>query len=124
MGSKLADGLPPKRVRRTAMSPETIRDRQARLCRSMGYPVRVELMDALRDSPKCVRELSALLGRQESTVSRHLSILRSAGVVAVEHRGQNAYYRVADPRLLKICDLMRETLAAQRRHEGKLAREL
>ncbi len=90
----------------------------------MGHPLRLELMDALRDSPKCVRELSALLGRQESTMSRHLSILRAAGIVVVEDRGPNVYYRLADPRLLKICDLMREILAAQRLHEVKLAREL
>lgn len=106
------------------MSLNTIFDIQARLCKSMGYPIRLEILHNLRNSPKCVNELSELLGQPQSTISRHLSILRSTGIVLADHQSQYIYYRVANPKLLGICDLMREVLEEQRAHESKLAREL
>lgn len=106
------------------MSPQTGFDIQARMCKSMGFPIRLEILESLRDGPKCVNELSGLLGQPQSTISRHLSILRSAGIVLTDHQGQNIYYRVANPKLLSVCDLMREVLEEQSVHETKLAREL
>ena len=49
----------------------------------------------LRDGEKCVCDLQALVGDDMSTVSKHLSVLREAGVVASEKRGTNIYYRLA-----------------------------
>ena len=53
------------------------------------------LVDALRDGEKCVCDLQALVGDDMSTVSKHLSVLREAGVVFTEKRGTNIYYRLA-----------------------------
>jgi ArsR family transcriptional regulator len=106
------------------MSPQTIFDVQARLCKSMGYPVRLEILHNLRNGPKCVNELSELLRQPQSTISRHLSILRSAGIVLADHRKQNIYYHVANLKLLGVCDLMREVLEEQSVHETKMAQEL
>jgi ArsR family transcriptional regulator len=106
------------------MSPQTVFDIQARLCKSMGYPIRLEILHNLRDGSKCVNELSELLGQPQSTISRHLSILRSAGIVLADHQRQKVYYRVANLKLLSVCDLMREVLEEQSVHETKLAREL
>lgn len=106
------------------MSPQTVFDIQARLCKSMGHPIRLEILRSLRDGPKCVNELSELLGQPQSTISRHLSILRSTGIVLADHQRQNLYYRVANPKLLSVCDLMREVLEEQSVQEAKLMREL
>jgi len=106
------------------MNPPTIFDIQAGLCKSMGYPIRLEILHSLRGGPKCVSELSELLRQPQSTISRHLSILRSAGIVLADHQKQNIYYHVANPKLLGVCDLMREVLEEQSAKEIKLAREL
>lgn len=53
------------------------------------------MVDALRDGEKCVCDLQALVGDDMSTVSRHLSVLREAGVVSTEKRGTNIYYSLA-----------------------------
>jgi ArsR family transcriptional regulator len=106
------------------MNPQTVFDIQARLCKSMGYPIRLEILHNLRDGPKSVNELSEVLGQPQSTISRHLSILRVAGIVLADHQRQNVYYRVANPKLLRVCDLMREVLEEQSAHETRLAREL
>ena len=118
-------GLPPfLHPGEKAMNQQTVFDIQARLCKSMGYPIRLEILHSLRDGSKCVNELSELLGQPQSAISRHLSILRSAGIVLADHQRQNVYYRVANPKLLGVCDLMREVLEEQSAHETKLAREL
>jgi len=106
------------------MRSQTIFDIQASLCKSMGYPIRLEILHSLRDGPKSVNELSAILKQSQSTISRHLAILRSAGIVLADRQRQNIYYRVANPKLLGICDLMREVLEEQSVHETKLTREL
>ena len=106
------------------MSPQTVYDIQARLCKSMGYPIRLEILHNLRGGLKCVNELSELLGQPQSTISRHLSILRSAGIVQADHQRQYIYYRVTNPKLLGVCDLMREVLEEQSAHKAKLAQEL
>ena len=106
------------------MKSQTFFDIQASLCKSMGYPIRLEILHNLRDGPKCVNELSELLKQSQSMISRHLAILRSAGIVRAVHQGQNTYYRIASPKLSGVCDLMREVLEEQSVHEIKLAREL
>jgi ArsR family transcriptional regulator len=90
----------------------------------MGYPVRLEILHSLRDGQKSVQELSGILKQSQSTISRHLAILRSAGIVLTDHQGHNIFYHIANPKLLGVCDVMREVLAEQSVHEAKLAREM
>ena len=77
---------------------------QAKIFKALGHPSRLLMVDALRDGDM-------------STVSRHLSVLREAGVVASEKRGTNIYYRLALPCLenfLKCtCSLVERRLLAQ-----------
>ena len=104
-------------------NPQAVFEIQATLCRSMGNPIRLAILYRLRDGPKCVNELSLLLEQPPSTISHHLSIMRSAGIVLPDHKAQNTYYRVANPTLLRICELMQEALEEQRVHETRLARD-
>lgn len=106
------------------MKSQTIFDIQARLCTSMGHPIRLQILHNLRDGPKRASELSEMLKHTQSAIFRHLAILRSAGVVLAEHQRRNVYYRVANQKLLGVCDLMREVLEEQSVHEAKLAQEL
>ncbi|MDE5831396.1 MAG: metalloregulator ArsR/SmtB family transcription factor [Desulfovibrio sp.] len=64
----------------------------ARVFKALGHPSRLRMVDAMRDGEKCVCELRELIGCDLSTVSRHLSVLREAGVVDSEKRGTNIYY--------------------------------
>lgn len=68
---------------------------QARIFKALGHPSRLLMVDALREGEKCVCDLQALVGDDMSTVSKHLSVLREAGVVTTEKRGTNIYYRLA-----------------------------
>ena len=68
---------------------------QAKIFKALGHPSRLLMVDALRDGEKCVCDLQALVGDDMSTVSKHLSVLREAGVVSSEKRGTNMYYQLA-----------------------------
>lgn len=68
---------------------------QAKIFKALGHPSRLLMVDALRDGEKCVCDLQALTGADMSTVSRHLAVLREAGVVRSEKRGTNIYYALA-----------------------------
>lgn len=67
---------------------------QAKIFKALGHPSRLLMVDALRAGEKCVCELRELVGDDMSTVSRHLAVLREAGVVTSEKRGTNMYYRL------------------------------
>ncbi|MBP3730764.1 MAG: winged helix-turn-helix transcriptional regulator [Mailhella sp.] len=68
---------------------------QAKIFKALGHPSRLLMVDAMRSGEKCVCELQALTGADMSTVSKHLSLLKDAGVVSAEKRGTNIYYRLS-----------------------------
>jgi ArsR family transcriptional regulator len=65
---------------------------RATVFKAMGHPSRMLILEALAEGPKNVGELTELIGSDISTVSKHLSVLRGAGVVNDEARGRAVYY--------------------------------
>lgn len=63
----------------------------------MGHPSRLMMIDALADGEKCVCELQQLVGSDMSTVSKHLSVLRSAGLVTDRKQGLQVFYTLRVP---------------------------
>ena len=97
---------------------------QAALCQAMSYPTRLELVHALRSGARRVDDLAQATGVNQSSVSRHLSILRSCGVVTARRAGHEVVYELANPKVAMICDLMREVLLEQLTHQSDIARGL
>ncbi|PTN32802.1 helix-turn-helix transcriptional regulator [Desulfonatronum sp. SC1] len=65
---------------------------RSKIFKALGHPSRILLVDALLGGEKCVCDLRELVGADISTVSKHLSVLKEAGVVGYEKRGANVYY--------------------------------
>lgn len=74
----------------------------AQVLKALGHPSRLLLVDHLVQGECCVCELTALVGADVSTVSRHLAVLREAGIVADERRGSQVFYRIAAPGALDL----------------------
>ena len=68
---------------------------QAKIFKALGHPSRLLMVDALRKGEKCVCDLQVLVGDDMSTVSKHLSVLREAGIVSADKRGTNIYYQLS-----------------------------
>jgi len=96
----------------------------AALCRAMGHPARMRLLDVLRDGEECVCRLAPRVGVSESHLSQILAILRRAGLVETRREGHSIFYRVRDERIFEVIDRMREILADQLAHVEDLAMAL
>jgi ArsR family transcriptional regulator len=75
---------------------------RARVLKALGHPTRLYLVDRLSRGERCVCELTALVGADVSTVSRHLGVLREAGILADERRGAQVFYRLVAPAALEL----------------------
>ncbi len=87
--------------------------RHADLCQTLASPIRLEILSVLRDGEKRVSELTELTQLNQANVSQHLSLLRSKGIVVARRDGTNIYYRIANPKIIRACDLIREVLIEQ-----------
>jgi ArsR family transcriptional regulator len=75
--------------------PNSTLARRVAVLKALSHPSRLLITQTLMKGERCVQRLQALVGDDVSTVSKHLSILRSAGVLISEKRGQNVYYSLA-----------------------------
>jgi DNA-binding transcriptional ArsR family regulator len=67
---------------------------RARIIKAMAHPTRLFIVDELSRGQRCVCELTDLIEADMSTVSKHLSVLKAAGIVQDEKRGLQVYYRL------------------------------
>jgi len=67
---------------------------RARIAKALAHPSRLLMLDALADKEMCVCELTDLVGADQSTVSKHLAVLKNAGIVADRKNGVMIYYRL------------------------------
>jgi DNA-binding transcriptional ArsR family regulator len=72
--------------------------------RVIGEPMRIRLLDALRDGEATVGELTARLGASQQNVSKHLGVLHQAGIVSREKQGTSVLYSIADDSVFDLCE--------------------
>jgi ArsR family transcriptional regulator len=85
---------------------------RAKVIKALAHPTRLFIVDQLSDTEKCVNELRDLIGVDMSTVSKHLSVLKDAGVVADDKRGLQVYYRLRVPCILNLFGCIEGVLRA------------
>ena len=81
--------------------------------RTLSEPLRLKIVNLLRDRVYNVSELTQLLGCSQANVSKHLAILARAGFVSRNNQGTSAYYKIADPRIYELCELVCGRLGEQ-----------
>lgn len=77
-------------------------DEVGKLLKILSHPVRLAILEELREREQCVCHLEAHLGLRQAAISQHLSRLRSAGFIEDRREGWNVYYRVCDPRIFDL----------------------
>lgn len=70
---------------------------QAKIFKALGHPSRLTMVVALQEGEKCVCELQQMVGFDMSTISKHLGVLKEAGVVSTEKIGTSVYYKLTLP---------------------------
>src|SRR3989344_8322453 len=96
----------------------------AEICKTLSNPVRLEIINLLRNSKRSVSELVKLAKISQSTISQHLTILRQKNLVLTKRSGKNIYYSLAYPEMIKACDIMRDILFKQLKKNEKLIKKI
>ena len=89
-------------MRMTAEALELVAER----FRVLGEPMRLRLLDALRNGERSVGELVERTGASQANVSKHLSLLHAAGLVGRRRNGTTVHYALTDPSIFQLCDLV------------------
>ncbi len=76
-------------------------ENRARIIKAMAHPTRLFIVDQLAKAPQCVCKLTDMIGDDISTVSRHLSVLKNAGIISADKRGQ-VFYALRVPCVLNF----------------------
>lgn len=98
--------------RRTQLEYEN----RARVMKALAHPTRLFLVDELSKKERCVCELTEMVGADISTVSKHLAILKNAGILNDRKRGNQVFYSLRTPCVLRFFDCIvavNESLAVE-----------
>lgn len=88
---------------------------RSQILRAIAHPLRIEILEALQGCEMCVGELADLLLAGQPTVSKHLAILRGAGLVEPRRNGTSAYYRLTTHTLRGLWECVEAVLAIRRK---------
>ena len=93
--------------------PDPLVELIAQRFRVIGEPMRIKLLDRLRDGPATVSELREALGASQQNVSKHLGVLHQAGIVSRTKDGTAVRYEIADDSVFALCEQVCGGLRAQ-----------
>lgn len=85
----------------------------AEVCKSMANPTRLKILAALQGGEQSVEALARALQVPKANLSQHLAVLRHRGIVTARRDGLNVFYRCANSKMLKACELLRQVLLEQ-----------
>jgi ArsR family transcriptional regulator len=96
----------------------------ANICQALADPKRILILYALAEGPRNVTELTEALRVPQSTVSRHLKVLRERELVAAERSGATVEYSLTDDRVIEALDALRAVLMGTLAQRAELAQGL
>ena len=94
---------------------------RARIIKAMAHPSRLFIVDELAAGPRCVCELTEMIGDDISTVSKHLSVLKNAGIVADDRQGAKVFYSLRTKCVGKFFSCVESILNADSRRGRSMA---
>ena len=83
---------------------------QAELCQSLTHPFRLKILQILGEGRKNVSEIMEATSKPQPFISQHLRVLREKKVVRTERDGNEVFYSLSDPKIVKICELVAEMI--------------
>jgi ArsR family transcriptional regulator len=96
----------------------------AEVLTALAHPLRLKILEKLRNGACCVCKIIPYVGGEQSNVSHHLAILRKAGIVRCEKKGLEVWYEVTDKRIFSILDILQEHIAGDLSKKQEMLREM
>jgi DNA-binding transcriptional ArsR family regulator len=98
----------------TSSLPDELVETTARMLKCLGHPLRLRILDLLeREDELTVSEVQEALQLEQAVCSQHLNLMRDKGILARRKEGVHVYYRLGDPRSLKVLGCLRSSSAAK-----------
>ncbi len=93
---------------------------RANVFKALAHPSRLLIVEQLAHKELCVCQLREMIGADMSTVSKHLSVLKGAGMIQDEKRGLQVYYRLKMPCVLRFFDCVGEVIETNVKEQWEL----
>lgn len=93
---------------------------RANVLKAMAHPTRLFIIEELEKEERCVCDLTEQIGADVSTVSKHLSVLKQAGLVMDDKRGNQVFYRLRVPCIMNFFGCVESVLEASARDQATL----
>ena len=91
---------------------------RAQVLKAMAHPTRLFIIEELAKDERCVCDLTAMIGADVSTVSKHLSVLKQAGIVRDDKRGNQIFYRLRVPCILNFFGCVESVLESKAKEQS------
>ena len=93
--------------------PDADLERACQSVKGFAHPIRMKILCVLAEQDLPVNDLAAVCHTSQSNISQHLGILRNCGILTAQKRANYVYYRISDPRMLSLMQLLREMFCPQ-----------
>lgn len=103
--------------------PQEVVQQVAEYFSILSEPMRLRLLNLLREGEKCVQELVEATATSQANVSKHLKVMLQAGILSRRSEGTSAYYRVEDELIFELCKLVCDRLATRIEEQARHFRD-
>ena len=99
-------------------------EKQAEIAKAIAHPVRVAVLEFVKEGEQCVCDIADAVGTERSNLSKHLSVMANAGVLASRKEGLKVMYRVRTPCIMRFLDCLKDCLKEQAAEQQKLLKAM
>ena len=105
-------------------SDKLLYDAKAKVLKALAHPTRLWMTEQLVEGERCVCEFANAVDADISTISKHLAVLKQAGIVEDDKRGKQVYYRLKVPCVLKFMSCVEAVIKSQAKAQTALVKHL
>jgi DNA-binding transcriptional ArsR family regulator len=103
--------------------PQEVVQQVAEYFSILSEPMRLRILNLLREGEKCVQELVEATHTSQANVSKHLKVMLQAGILSRRSEGTSAYYKVEDELIFELCNLVCDRLATRIEQQARHFRD-
>jgi DNA-binding transcriptional ArsR family regulator len=103
--------------------PQEVVQQVAEYFSILSEPMRLRILNLLREGEKCVQELVEATATSQANVSKHLKVMLQAGILSRRTEGTSAYYKVEDELIFELCNLVCDRLATRIEQQARHFRD-
>ena len=106
------------------MTDKKIYALHANVCKALGHPTRIEIIDILQNKEMTFGEILEKIGGPKSNLSQHLSSMVTKGILVQRKNGLNVFYKLTSQKVSKACQIMREVLIDNLKKQNEILKNL